>query len=62
MRRRDFIILMGDAVASFPFAAHAQESGQIYRLAFMTGAPRAASRNLAFFDELRCSASLRGKT
>jgi ABC-type uncharacterized transport system substrate-binding protein len=61
MRRRDFIILMGDAAASLPFAAHAQESGRIYRLAFMTGAPRAASRNLAFFDELKVLGFVEGQ-
>ena len=61
MRRRDFIILMGDAAASLPFAAHAQESGRIYRLAFLTGAPRAASRNLAFFDELKVLGFVEGQ-
>jgi putative tryptophan/tyrosine transport system substrate-binding protein len=61
MRRRDFIILTGNVAASLPFAARAQVSGRVYRLAFMTGAPRAASRNLAFFDELRVLGFVEGQ-
>jgi hypothetical protein len=61
MRRRDFIILTGNAAASLPFAAYAQESGRVYRLGVLTGAARAASRMVAFFDELKMLGFVEGQ-
>jgi putative ABC transport system substrate-binding protein len=52
MRRRDFIMLLGGTVAR-PFAAHAQDPGRIYRLAFLVPSPRQAPASIALFDELR---------
>ena len=60
MRRRDFIVLGGAALA-WPLAARAQEPGRIYRLGVMTGAARAAPRIAAFFDELKVLGFVEGQ-
>src|SRR5271170_4834387 len=64
MRRREFITLIGSAVAvpllRAPFA-RAQEPGRIYRLAVMTGTPRQAPRMVAFFDELKTLGFVEGQ-
>ena len=52
MRRREFIQLACGAAAVWPFAAHAQKSGRIFRLGLITG-DRASPRLAAFFDELK---------
>jgi putative tryptophan/tyrosine transport system substrate-binding protein len=60
MRRREFIALLGASV-TWPFAAMAQEPGRTYRLGILTGAPRAAPRTLAFFDELKVLGFVEGQ-
>jgi putative ABC transport system substrate-binding protein len=60
MRRRDFVTLLGGAVA-WPIAAHAQEAGRIYRLGFLAGRPRAIPEYDAFFDELRRNGFIEGQ-
>src|SRR5215470_15603260 len=52
MRRREFISLLGGAVA-WPLAAHGQEPGRIYRLGCLNSASRDAPHQVALLDELR---------
>jgi putative ABC transport system substrate-binding protein len=60
MKRREFITLLGGAVAS-PLAAHAQEAGRTYRLGFMNPSGREAPHVVAFFDELRLNGFIEGQ-
>src|ERR1043166_6281913 len=60
MKRREFIPLLGGAVAS-PLAAHAQEAGRTYRLGFMNPSGREAPHVVAFFDELRLNGFIEGQ-
>ena len=52
MRRRDFILASGAALA-WPFAAAAQEPGRAYRVGGLSVNPRDAPIIVAMFDELR---------
>jgi len=60
MRRRDFITLIGGAVA-WSFAARAQEPDRIYRIALVLPVGRDEPAILAFLDELRIQGFIEGK-
>ena len=60
MRRRDFIVLGGAALA-WPLATRAQEPGRTYRLGIMTGAARAGPTNGRVFDELKIFGFVEGQ-
>jgi putative ABC transport system substrate-binding protein len=51
MRRREFIALLGGAVAIWPLCARAQQAGKIYRIGILEALP--AERNAANLDGLR---------
>jgi len=55
MKRREFITLLGGAAASVstPLPLFAQEAGRIYRIGFVSAAPREEAWYTAFFEELR---------
>jgi putative tryptophan/tyrosine transport system substrate-binding protein len=53
MRRREFITLLGGTVASLGMPQPLAAQGRIYRIGFLSGAPREAPHITAFFDELR---------
>ena len=55
MRRREFITLLGGTAASVstPLPLFAQEAGRIYRIGFVSAAPREEAWYTAFFEELR---------
>ena len=59
MRRRDFISLLGGAVA-WPIAARAQEAGRTYRLGFVLPIGRQTPPVVASFDELRLNGFIEG--
>jgi putative tryptophan/tyrosine transport system substrate-binding protein len=63
MRRREFVTLLGGATASvcIPPAVFAQEPGRVYRIGFLSGAPREWAMYTAFFDELRASGFIEGQ-
>jgi len=55
MKRREFITLLGGAAAGWPFTAHAQQAGKVYRIGFLANDPTIPSQSAgkAFMDGLR---------
>jgi putative tryptophan/tyrosine transport system substrate-binding protein len=61
MKRREFITLLGGALAVAPFAVSAQEAGRVYRLGFLHQLPRSAAQFAPLFDGLRKQGFLEGR-
>jgi putative ABC transport system substrate-binding protein len=62
MRRREFMMLAGGAVAAWPHAVRAQEAGRLYRLSFLTPSSKIGATHIAaFFDELRALGFIEGQ-
>jgi hypothetical protein len=63
VNRREFITVIGGTAASvwMPPALLAQETGRIYRIGFLSGAPREWAMYTAFFEELRGSGFIEGQ-
>jgi putative ABC transport system substrate-binding protein len=61
MRRRDFMTLVGGAVAALPLAAQAQKAGRTYRLGCLSPHPRDIPFNVRFFDKLRRAGFIEGQ-
>ena len=61
MKRRDFMTLVGGAVAALPLAALAQKAGRTYRLACLSPHPRDIPFNVRFFDKLRRAGFIEGQ-
>jgi putative ABC transport system substrate-binding protein len=59
MKRREFITLLGGAVATWSLAALAQEPGRTYRIGFLTNARRESY--VPVFDELRLNGFVEGQ-
>jgi hypothetical protein len=62
MRRREFITLIGGAVAFAPLPARAQDWDRTYRIGFLLSAPRQSLTVVALFDELRRNGLIEGQT
>ena len=60
MRRREFITLLGGAVA-WPLAALAQEAGRTYRLGVLYPTPRSDDVSIAFLDGVRQQGFIEGQ-
>ena len=61
MRRRDFMTLVGGAVAALPLAAQAQKAGRTYRLGCLSPHPREIPFNVRFFGGLRRAGFIEGQ-
>jgi putative tryptophan/tyrosine transport system substrate-binding protein len=61
MKRREFITLLGGAVAAWPLAARAQEADRLYRLGAIIPVGRETPAIVAFFDEMRLFGFVEGK-
>jgi putative ABC transport system substrate-binding protein len=63
MRRREFITLLGGAVATLPLAARAQETGNIYRIGFLANDPTIPTQSAgkAFLEGLQENGFIEGK-
>ena len=61
MKRRDFVKLVGGAMAFAPFAASAQDPGRTYRIGSLQSATLADPQQVAFFDELRRNGFVAGQ-
>src|SRR5262245_44252218 len=60
MRRREFITLLGSAVAAWPLAARAQD-GRTHRIGVLNSNPRESPLVTALFDELRRNGLVEGR-
>jgi putative tryptophan/tyrosine transport system substrate-binding protein len=61
MERREFMALLGGALAAWPRTARAQEPGRIYRLGFLFPPARESPAVAAVFDELRLNGFAEGQ-
>jgi putative ABC transport system substrate-binding protein len=61
VKRRDFVKLVGGAMAAAPLAAAAQEPGRTYRIGSLQSGTLADPQHVAFYDELRRNGFVAGQ-
>jgi len=61
MGRREFVALLGGAVAAWPLAVRGQQAGRTYRLGFLIPSGRKSPWVLAFLDELHLNGFIEGQ-